>query len=117
VVIFSAKNFLYLKPHWTQHVLVHELAHAWHIEHRWLFDKDIKQVASNAAQKKLYHLLEDEDGNYIPKAYAMKNHLEYFAEMSSIYFSQANYFPFNRAGLKLHDPQAFALMQKVWPAQ
>ena len=116
VVIFSAKNFMYLKPKWTQHVLVHELAHAWHIQEKWLYNKEIRAAAKQAERKKLYHLLKDANGRYIPKAYAMKNFFEYFSEMSTLYFSVGHYFPFNREGLKQHDPQAFQLMQQAWPA-
>lgn len=117
VVIFSAKNFMTLKPHWTRYVLIHELAHAWHIQERWLYNKEIKAAASHAEKKKLYHLLKGENGRYIPKAYAMKNYLEYFAEMSAIYFAVGYYYPFNRNELAKHDPQAYALMQQVWPVK
>jgi hypothetical protein len=31
IVIYSAKNLLYLNELWTKKALMHELAHAWHI--------------------------------------------------------------------------------------
>ncbi len=114
VVIFSANNFMSINPQLTRHVLIHELAHAWHIQERWLYNKEIKAAANHAEKHKLYHLLKGENGQYIPKAYAMKNYFEYFAELSSIYFARNYYFPFDREQLKTHDSQGYALVKKLW---
>ena len=48
------------------------------------------------------------------KHYAMTNHKEWFAEISETYLWVNDYYPFNRAELKIVDPQAYALMEDIW---
>ena len=48
------------------------------------------------------------------KAYACSNPQEYFAEASEAFFGTNDFFPFVRAELKRHDPDAFELLGKLW---
>jgi len=42
------------------------------------------------------------------------NHKEYFAELSEAYFGTNDMYPFVRAELMKHDPEAHALLKKLW---
>jgi hypothetical protein len=55
-----------------------------------------------------------EEGSSDYKYHAAQNHLEYFAELTAIYFVGADYFPKDRAGLKACDPDGYALVEKLW---
>jgi Mlc titration factor MtfA (ptsG expression regulator) len=48
------------------------------------------------------------------RAYAMTTPQEYFAECTEAYFSRNDFFPFTRDELKQHDPEMFALLEKLW---
>ena len=48
------------------------------------------------------------------RAYAMDNPMEYFAETSEAFFSRNDFFPYNRAELKQHDPDVYALLGELW---
>lgn len=48
------------------------------------------------------------------RAYALNNHIEYFAEVSEAYFGRNDYFPFTRADLERVDPGAVRLVRAVW---
>ncbi len=62
----------------------------------------------------LYCHVKDDKGKTLEKAYAVQNHLEYFAELSCAYFVGCNYYPFNREELKTYDPVGFKLVEKLW---
>ena len=44
----------------------------------------------------------------------MTDPMEYFAELSEAYFGTNDFFPFVRAELKNHDPEACKLLRKLW---
>jgi len=48
------------------------------------------------------------------RAYAMNNHVEYFAEISEAWFGRNDYYPFTREDLLRIDPQGAALVERVW---
>jgi dipeptidyl-peptidase-4 len=94
-------------------VILHELAHAYH-DQVLGFDHPEVVAAYEAAMKR---------GDYeqsllftgeVVKHYATTNHKEYFAEATESYFYHNDFYPFVRAELRQHDPQAYALMEKVW---
>jgi hypothetical protein len=114
IVVYSAKNLMYLDGVWTKKALMHELAHAWHI-HNWPDKYDPIQLAYTAALSKgLYRNVRDMKGKLIPKAYATRNGLEYFADLSAMYFVGGNYFPFDRAGLEDYDPVGYSMVHMLW---
>ena len=45
---------------------------------------------------------------------AARGHKEYFAESSEAYFGKNEFYPFVRAELKQHDPNMYALLEKLW---
>jgi len=114
VVIYSAKNLMYLTDMWAKKALTHEFAHAWHIMH-WP-DKytQILQPWKNAKSKNLYTNVKDYKNRIKPKAYAIKNNLEYFAELSAMYFVGGDYFPYERVKLMKYDPTGVAMVKKLW---
>jgi arylsulfatase A-like enzyme len=114
IVIYSAANWVKQSEFWALKALVHEFAHAQHLE-QWPENRaDIFDAWQRAKQAGLYRNVKDDKGATLAQAYALQNHLEYFAEISCAYFTGCNYEPFNRAGLKAYDPAGFALVEKLW---
>lgn len=102
---------------------LHELAHAYHF--RTLPDgfgnEEIKAAFKRAKENGLYERVERTFGNGNPsafeRAYAMTNAMEYFAETSEAYFFRNDFFPFTREELRRHDPEMYALLEKLWGVQ
>ena len=116
IVVYSASNYAELSDFWALKAVVHELAHAFHLQ-QWPEDRrDIYEAWRNATKLGLYRKVKDDQGRMLDKAYAAQNHLEYFAELSCAYFVGCNYAPFNRAELKEYDPAGFSLMEALWQA-
>jgi outer membrane protein assembly factor BamB len=114
VVIYSAENYAALSELWALKALVHEFGHAQQLEQ---FPEDQPHIVAawqNAVAKGLYQNVEDESGNRIEKAYALTNQLEYFAELSCMYFARCNYRPFHRAELKEYDPAGYDMIERIW---
>jgi hypothetical protein len=114
IVIYSAENLMYLTEMWTKKAITHELAHAWHIMH-WP-DKYAEIVTpwKNAKTRNLYENVKDYKNRLKPKAYAIKNNLEYFAELSAMYFVGGDYFPYERKKLAQYDPDGVKMVRKLW---
>ena len=116
IIIFSAENLLFLDDLWTRKALMHELAHAWHLSNWPEKHPPILDAWSSSEKKQLYREVRDYKSAIIPAAYAGKNQLEYFAELSAIYFVGGNYEPFHRSGLREYDPAGFAMVETLWGA-
>ncbi|WP_077343072.1 hypothetical protein [Pseudocolwellia agarivorans] len=114
IVIYSAKNLMYLTDMWAKKALTHELAHAWHIMH-WP-DKyaQILNPWKNAKSKGLYKNVKDYKNRIKPNAYAIKNNLEYFAELSAMYFVGGDYYPYEKIELAKYDPMGVAMVKRLW---
>ena len=65
-------------------------------------------------KRRLYHQVKDVDGKTLDAAYATTNQLEYFAELTCMYFTGCNYKPFNRSELKQYDPPGYAMVERFW---
>ena len=99
---------------------LHELAHAYH--HRVLrlsfANPQVRAAYQKAKSSGKYDRVERHLGNGRPNtfesAYAMTTPQEYFAETSEAFFSTNDFFPFNRAELKQHDPEMFSLLRELW---
>jgi hypothetical protein len=99
---------------------LHELAHAYH--HRVLSQgfehTEILAAYSQARERGLYEKVERWLGNGRPntveRAYAMSSPMEYFAEATEAFFSRNDFYPFDRAELKQHDPDMERLVAKLW---
>jgi hypothetical protein len=99
---------------------LHELAHAWHdrVLERGFGNEEIKSAYERAKASKSYDKVERWFGNgrsnTFERAYAMTNPMEYFAETTEAFFSRNDFFPFNRAELKQHDPDMEQLLARLW---
>jgi outer membrane protein assembly factor BamB len=99
---------------------LHELAHAYHF--RALPDgfgnEEIKAAYRRAKDSGLYNRVERTFGNGKPgtfeRAYAMTDAMEYFAETTEAYFFRNDFYPFTREELRRHDPEMYALLEKLW---
>lgn len=114
VVIYSAKHFLTMTDFGSLKLLLHELSHAWHLE-QWSENRsDIVMAYTSAMDKGLYRNVRKSDGTKADDTYATANHLEYFAELSCIWFTGNDHFPFDRGDLRLYDQGGYDLVQKLW---
>lgn len=115
IVVYSAPNYTRISDLWAQKALMHELAHAYQLEQWPEHQPDIQQAWENARDSGLYHNVKDvETGKSIPNAYALVNQLEYFAEVTCMYFARCNYQPSDREQLKAYDPVGYAMIRKLW---
>ena len=114
LVIYSARNFVWLSEFWSRKLLVHEFAHAWHLEQWPETQEDIWTTYQAAMAKKLYREVKTDDGNTLVLGYAAANQLEYFAELSCAYFVGCNYQPFGREELKAYDLNGYRLIERMW---
>jgi hypothetical protein len=99
--------------------ILHELAHSYHDRVLPMgFDNPEIQVAYEKAKASgTYNRVEfrDSDGTKsMERAYAMTDPQEYFAESTEAFFSRNDFYPFNRAELKQHDPQMEKLLARLW---
>lgn len=114
IVIYSAKNQMYLGALWSKKALMHELAHVWHLNNWPENCESIVSAYRNAKDLGLYRNVKDNKGKILKEAYAIKNHLEYFAELSAIYFVGGNYFPEKAEELFAYDQGGVDSMLKLW---
>lgn len=117
IIIYSAENLLYLDAVWSKKALTHELAHAWHLMNWPVKHPPILDAYNAAKAGNLYLRVKDNKGTLIAKAYATHNQLEYFAEVSAMYFVGGNYYPFDRARLVRYDPVGTRLVRSLWGAE
>ena len=99
---------------------LHELAHAYHdrVLDGGFSNAEIKAAYERAKAARSYDKVERWFGNgrsnTLERAYAMTNPMEYFAETTEAFFSRNDFFPFNRAELKRHDPEMEQLLVRLW---
>ena len=114
IAIFSAENYVKVSDFWALKSLVHEFGHAHHLG-QWKEDHvDIYHAWKRAKKAGLYQQVREEDRKTHNPNYAAQNHLEYFAELTAMYFVGCNYFPKDRAALKKYDPEGYQLIQELW---
>jgi len=112
VVIYCASNYVQLSELWAVKLLVHEFAHAHHMEQWPEKQPDILQAWEHAKESGLYRQENKENGEIL--GYAAANQLEYFAELSCMYFVGCNYPPASREELKTYDPVGYNMLEKMW---
>ena len=114
VIIYNVENYLGLTDTWNNKTITHELSHAWH-HLNWGYEhQPIMNAWLNSRSSGLYLSVKSIDGKVLTPAYASTNNMEYFAELSSIYFAGGVYYPFTKDGLKTYDPTGYAMVQKHW---
>lgn len=94
--------------------VLHEMAHAYQFQ---LSDPpEIRQAFEAAKASGRYEAVPFVmlDRSVKRRAYALNNHMEYFAELSEAYYGRNDYFPFTRSDLLTHDPEGFAMLESVW---
>ncbi|PIR39149.1 MAG: hypothetical protein COV35_01120 [Alphaproteobacteria bacterium CG11_big_fil_rev_8_21_14_0_20_39_49] len=101
-------------------VVLHELAHGYHDIVLSYDNPQIKDAYNNAVKNGLYTNVKTQNGGIASKAYALENHVEYFAELSETYFSRKygsfenDYYPFNIYDLKKYDNVGYKLAEEMW---
>ena len=115
IVIYRAENYVQISDLWAQKALLHEFAHAYQLEQWPEHQPDIQRAWEHAMASRRYRNVRDvETGKTVDSAYALVNQLEYFAELSCMYFAKCNYQPANREELKAYDPVGHAMIRKLW---
>lgn len=114
IVIYCAENYATISDLWALKSLIHELGHAHHKENWPEKQPDIMAAWENAMNLGLYSNVMDDKGKVLTRTYAQTNQLEYFAELTAMYFARCNYSPFNRSELRRYDPIGFMMVEKMW---
>ena len=113
VELGNAENF----NRWTlaqPWMLLHELAHAYHDRLPDRFKNSRVKAAYDAAMKeKIYTRVLRRTGR-MQRHYATNNPMEYFAEATEAFFGANDYYPFNRAELREHDPRGYTMVKRAW---
>jgi hypothetical protein len=93
-------------------VVLHELAHAYQDQvlgpDARIVDVYEKFKQSGSGENVLLY-----NGSHA-RHYALTDYKEFFAEFTESYFGLNDYFPFNRAELKIAEPEIYALMANIW---
>jgi hypothetical protein len=114
IVCYCAQNYTIQTNLWALKGVLHEQAHAYFLAHYPEKQPEIMAAWEHAQQTGLYRNVTDDEGRLHEQAYALTNQLEYFAELSTMYFARCNYPPFDRAALRKYDPQGYAAIELLW---
>lgn len=99
--------------------VLHELAHAYHDRVLGHAHPGIRRAYEAAKAGGSYDRVERQDAQgrkSFGRAYALTTPQEYFAEGTEAFFGRNDFFPYDRAELRRHDPVLFALLAEVWGA-
>lgn len=92
-------------------LVLHELAHVYHDRRLNFQDNRLKRLF--ARFERSHGKARDRCG--APKrAYALTNDHEFFATFTEAYFAKSCSYPYDRASIRRHHPEMFALLTKVW---
>lgn len=114
VVLWHAENYTKLTDLWALKSVLHELAHAYHLEQWPEKQPDLLDAYRRAMAGNLYRNVENNKGGVFKAAYATVNQLEYFAEVSCMFFAECNYKPYDRSEFKVYDPAGYEMVRKLW---
>jgi|GEM_PF-374865 len=98
---------------------LHELAHAYHdrVLPEGFRNEEIKRLHAKSQASGIYDQVERQDSEgrkRLDRAYALTSPQEYLAESTEAFFSRNDFFPFDNAELKKHDPEMYLLLMKLW---
>lgn len=99
---------------------LHELAHAYHdrVLPGGFGNPDIRAAYERVRSEGRYDRVTRHHGDGRPRteerAYALANPMEYFAETTEAFFARNDYYPFERAELRRHDPETDVLLVRLW---
>jgi dipeptidyl-peptidase-4 len=94
-------------------MLMHELAHAYHDQVLSFDDPAILAAYQRAKADGRYDKVKRNTGQVGP-AYALRNHREFFAELTEAYFGENDYPPFTRQELQSFDPESYEVIAAAW---
>jgi hypothetical protein len=94
-------------------LLMHELAHAYHDQVLSYDDPAIISAYHKAKADGRYSKVRRNTGEIGP-AYALKNHNEFFAELTEAYFGENDYPPFTRQEFQTFDPESYEVIAAAW---
>jgi hypothetical protein len=114
MIVYCARNYLDISDLWAIKAVVHDFGHAYQLRNWPEKQPEIVRAYENAMEKGLYQKVKDVDGKFLEKCYATTNQLEYFAELTAMYFAGCNYHPLDRAELKEYDPVGYAMIEQFW---
>lgn len=118
IEISNVQSFLYFTELNSPNLLLHEIAHLYHLTTLTVHYEPIYEAFVNARETGLYNSVDYYSGNDIyvenREALATTDQLNYFAELTEAYFGVNDYFPHHREQLREHDPQGFAVIEEVW---
>jgi hypothetical protein len=115
IVIYSAQNYVETSDFWATKALLASLSHAYHLEQWPEREPAILEAWEHAKEAKLYQNVRNvETKEIVPEAFALRNQLGYFGELSCMYFYKCEYEPANREQLKKYDPVGYEMIEKFW---
>lgn len=112
IEIGNARHFV----DWTKdqpYMVLHEMAHYYHWKVLGYNNPEIISQYRQAVESGSYDRILKVNGN-TERAYALTNEKEYFAETTEAFFGTNDLYPFVRGELKVHDPNMYALLEKLW---
>jgi hypothetical protein len=110
----AASAYIDQKGRYSDWVILHELAHAYH--HKVIGYDDDEEITRTFKVIKgagLYNNVRFEIRK-IQQGYAGTSPHEYFAEITTKYFGHSYYFPNDRSDLKHYDILGYKLVEKMW---
>lgn len=101
-------------------VVLHELAHGYHHQVLGYSNLNVIDAYEHAKESGKYREVYNIYNNDKVQAYAMENHVEYFAELTETYFSKTtgkfrnDYYPYIKSELKSYDPEGYRMIRAAW---
>jgi hypothetical protein len=114
IVVYSAENYSVQSDFWARKAIVHEFAHEFQLVRYPEKYGPIMSAWTHAMSAGLYHNGRDDAGQLHEELYAAVNQLEYFAELSTMFFFGCNYPPHNGQELRRYDPTGWQMVRSVW---
>lgn len=115
VEISNPKNFVAWVKLNQPLMVLHEMAHAYHDIKFGFSDPYIGAVYKLAQTSGTYDDVGHNRGG-TRRHYGLNNQQEFFAEATEAYFGENDFYPFNRAQLRAHDPKAAEMIEWAWGA-
>lgn len=98
---------------------LHELAHAYHDRVLGFDEARIVATYQAAKESKRYEQVERRDSEgrkSTGKHYGLTDQKEYFAEGTESFFARNDFYPYDNAELREHDPRLHQLLGEIWGA-
>lgn len=113
IEIVGIDNFIDWRDRVQPFIILHEYAHAYHHQVLGFNDVEIQLEYLDAVSSGIYDNVEYILGG-TERAYALTNHLEFFAEITEAYFGENDFYPFTRSELLAFDSDAYNLVVSKW---